>query len=159
MEKIASFRADHRKIVPGIYLSRTDGDVATYDLRVKKPNAGDYMSHIEMHTTEHLFATFIRNSEIGQHVVYFGPMGCRTRFLSAYARRCGRDGAPPCEGHASENLLLRGARIRRVRRGMRQLQRARSGSSKKNLRRISENPGDAARIGMELLLSQLKKGL
>ena len=80
MEKIASFRADHRKIVPGIYLSRTDGDVATYDLRVKKPNAGDYMSHIEMHTTEHLFATFIRNSEIGQHVVYFGPMGCRTGF-------------------------------------------------------------------------------
>ena len=80
MEKITSFQIDHRKINPGMYISRIDGDITTFDLRVKKPNAGDYMSHIEMHTTEHMIATFIRNSEIGQNVIYFGPMGCRTGF-------------------------------------------------------------------------------
>ena len=80
MEKIASFQADHRKIIPGIYISRIDGDITTFDLRIKKPNAGDYMSHLEMQTTEHMFATFIRNSAIAANVIYFGPMGCRTGF-------------------------------------------------------------------------------
>lgn len=80
MEKITSFQVDHRKINPGMYISRIDDDITTFDLRVKKPNNGDYMSHIEMHTTEHMIATFIRNSEIGQNVIYFGPMGCRTGF-------------------------------------------------------------------------------
>ena len=80
MERITSFQVDHNKIVPGMYVSRIDGDITTFDLRVKKPNAGDYMSHLEMHTTEHMVATFIRNSEIGQNIIYFGPMGCRTGF-------------------------------------------------------------------------------
>lgn len=80
MERITSFQVDHNKIVPGMYVSRIDGDITTFDLRVKKPNTGDYMSHLEMHTTEHMVATFIRNSEIGQNIIYFGPMGCRTGF-------------------------------------------------------------------------------
>ena len=62
MERITSFQVDHNKIVPGMYVSRIDGDITTFDLRVKKPNAGDYMSHLEMHTTEHMVATFIRNT-------------------------------------------------------------------------------------------------
>lgn len=80
MNKITSFQVDHRNIVPGMYVSRIDGDITTFDLRVKKPNAGDYMSHLEMHTTEHMIATFIRNSSIAGNIIYFGPMGCRTGF-------------------------------------------------------------------------------
>lgn len=80
MNKITSFQVDHRNIVPGMYVSRIDGDITTFDLRVKKPNAGDYMSHLEMHTTEHMIATFIRNSSIADNIIYFGPMGCRTGF-------------------------------------------------------------------------------
>lgn len=80
MEKIASFTVDHRYIQPGIYLSRIDGDCYTYDLRFKKPNGGDYLTNIEMHSVEHLFATYIRNSDIADKVLYFGPMGCRTGF-------------------------------------------------------------------------------
>ena len=80
MERITSFQVDHRKIVPGMYVSRIDGDITTFDLRVKKPNAGDYMSHLEMHTTEHMIATFIRNSDVSENIIYFGPMGCRTGF-------------------------------------------------------------------------------
>jgi len=78
MERIASFNVDHRYIVPGVYISRVDGDITTYDLRTKKPNTGDLMSNSEMHSIEHLFATFIRNSEIKDSVIYFGPMGCQT---------------------------------------------------------------------------------
>lgn len=80
MEKIASFAIDHDILHEGIYLSRTDGDVITYDLRVKEPNKGDYVDNAVLHTFEHLFATFARNSEHAQSVVYFGPMGCRTGF-------------------------------------------------------------------------------
>lgn len=80
MNKIASFTVDHTKIVPGIYLSRVDGDVTTYDLRTRKPNTGDVMENAVMHSVEHLFATFVRNSEIGNDVIYFGPMGCQTGF-------------------------------------------------------------------------------
>lgn len=80
MEKISSFCADHRKIVPGIYKARVDGDVTTYDMRTRKPNAGDYMDNETMHTFEHLFATYARNSAIGDKVIYFGPMGCQTGF-------------------------------------------------------------------------------
>ena len=80
MERIASFEVDHRYIVPGIYLSRIDGDITTYDLRTRKPNCGDFMSDSIMHTFEHLFATYVRNSEIGSKVIYFGPMGCATGF-------------------------------------------------------------------------------
>ena len=61
-----------------MYVSRTDGDVITYDIRMKKPNAGDYLPVPALHTLEHLFATFARNSEWADRVVYVGPMGCRT---------------------------------------------------------------------------------
>ncbi|MBE6542698.1 MAG: S-ribosylhomocysteine lyase [Ruminococcaceae bacterium] len=80
MERIASFNVDHNLLDPGIYVSRRDGDITTYDLRTRKPNAGDYMDNITMHTVEHMFATYIRNSEISDKVIYFGPMGCRTGF-------------------------------------------------------------------------------
>lgn len=80
MEKIESFKIDHNKLEPGIYLSRRDGDVVTYDLRTRKPNSGDYMDNASMHSVEHMFATYIRNSELAQDVIYFGPMGCQTGF-------------------------------------------------------------------------------
>ena len=80
MEKIASFTVDHDKIEPGIYISRIDGDIVTYDMRTRKPNMGDYMDNLTMHSVEHMFATYIRNSSIGESVIYFGPMGCRTGF-------------------------------------------------------------------------------
>jgi len=80
VNRIASFDADHDKIVPGFYLSRVDGDVSTYDLRTRTPNMGDYMDNLTMHSVEHLFATYVRNSAEGDSVVYFGPMGCQTGF-------------------------------------------------------------------------------
>ncbi|MEG0913174.1 MAG: S-ribosylhomocysteine lyase [Oscillospiraceae bacterium] len=80
MERIASFCVDHTKLNPGIYLSRQDGDIITYDIRMKKPNNGDYIDVAAAHAIEHLFATFARNSEISDSVIYVGPMGCRTGF-------------------------------------------------------------------------------
>lgn len=80
MQKIASFTVDHDKLVPGIYVSRRDGDITTYDLRTRTPNSGDYMDNRTMHSVEHMFATFVRNSRIRDSVVYFGPMGCQTGF-------------------------------------------------------------------------------
>ena len=80
IRRIASFSVDHEKLEPGMYVSRVDGDVTTYDLRTRKPNAGDYMDNGTMHTVEHLFATYVRNSAIGDRVIYFGPMGCQTGF-------------------------------------------------------------------------------
>ncbi len=80
MQRITSFSVDHDYIERDIYISRIDGDITTYDLRTRKPNAGDYMDNITMHSVEHMFATYVRNSEIGENVIYFGPMGCRTGF-------------------------------------------------------------------------------
>ena len=80
MERITSFCVDHDFIKTGIYVSRIDGDITTYDLRTRLPNCDDYMDHSTMHTLEHLFATYIRNSDIGSSVIYFGPMGCQTGF-------------------------------------------------------------------------------
>lgn len=80
MERIASFSVNHDKLEKGIYVSRIDGDVVSYDVRMKKPNGGDYLETPAMHTFEHLFATYARNSEFSQSVVYVGPMGCRTGF-------------------------------------------------------------------------------
>ena len=80
MERIQSFCVDHDYIAEGIYISRIDGDITTFDMRTRKPNAGDYMDNITMHSLEHMFATYIRNSAIGESVIYFGPMGCRTGF-------------------------------------------------------------------------------
>lgn len=80
MERIASFCVDHTKLEPGMYLSRKDGDVMTWDVRMKKPNAGEYLSTGSAHTIEHLFATYARNSAVSDGVIYVGPMGCRTGF-------------------------------------------------------------------------------
>jgi S-ribosylhomocysteine lyase len=79
-KQIKSFQVDHDLIVPGMYVSRIDGDVVTYDLRTRIPNADDYMDSVTMHTMEHMFATYIRFSEKGENIIYFGPMGCRTGF-------------------------------------------------------------------------------
>ena len=79
-QKIASFTIDHNKLVPGIYVSRVDGDVVTYDLRTRKPNSGDYMDNSTMHSVEHMIATYIRSSELKDDIIYFGPMGCQTGF-------------------------------------------------------------------------------
>ena len=80
MERIASFTVDHDKIMPGMYISRIDGDITTFDLRTRRPNMGSYMSTRTMHSVEHMLATYMRNSEIGDKVIYFGPMGCQTGF-------------------------------------------------------------------------------
>ena len=75
-----SFQIDHTKLPCGMYLSRVDGDIDTYDLRTRRPNREPVMANGAMHTVEHLFATFVRNSADADQVVYFGPMGCRTGF-------------------------------------------------------------------------------
>lgn len=80
MDKIASFQINHDVLTPGIYLSRVDGDIDTYDIRMRRPNVPPYLSNPAMHTIEHLFATMARNSEFRDHIIYFGPMGCRTGF-------------------------------------------------------------------------------
>ena len=80
MERITSFSVNHDKLLPGLYVSRVDGDITTYDLRTRKPNAGDYMDNLTMHSVEHMLATLLRNSEIKDSILYFGPMGCQTGF-------------------------------------------------------------------------------
>ena len=80
LTRIASFSVNHDYIDEGIYVSRIDGDITTYDLRTRKPNMGDYMDNLTMHSVEHMFATYVRNSLIGNDVIYFGPMGCQTGF-------------------------------------------------------------------------------
>ena len=82
LTRIASFSVNHDYVTEGIYVSRIDGDVTTYDMRTRVPNnkEDDYMSNLVMHSFEHLFATYVRNSKIGTRVIYFGPMGCQTGF-------------------------------------------------------------------------------
>ncbi len=80
MKKIESFKVNHDILDRGVYVSRVDGDAVTYDIRMKKPNGGDYLSNGAMHTIEHIFATYVRNSRFADGVIYFGPMGCRTGF-------------------------------------------------------------------------------
>ena len=85
MEKIASFTIDHIKLEPGIYVSRKDNVgsevITTFDLRMTSPNDEPVMNTAEMHTIEHLAATFLRNHPLfGSKTIYFGPMGCRTGF-------------------------------------------------------------------------------
>lgn len=92
MDKIASFCINHDYLMPGFYVSRQDGDVITYDLRMVKPNQGTYLDDDGMHSLEHLFATFMRNSQYRDAVVYVGPMGCRTGFYLLV-----RDLLSPCE--------------------------------------------------------------
>ena len=80
VNKIASFTVDHDLLSEGIYVSRIDGDITTYDLRTRVPNSDDYMDNLTMHSVEHMIATYVRSSRIGDRVIYFGPMGCQTGF-------------------------------------------------------------------------------
>lgn len=80
MEKIASFCVDHDKLKKGMYISRVDRDIVTYDIRMVVPNCGVYLDNPAIHSFEHLFATYARNSRYTDNVVYVGPMGCRTGF-------------------------------------------------------------------------------
>lgn len=80
MEKIESFKINHDTLQKGMYISRIDGDIVTYDIRMKRPNMNDFLSNGAMHTFEHLFATYARNTEFQDKIVYIGPMGCRTGF-------------------------------------------------------------------------------
>ncbi|MCL2089469.1 MAG: S-ribosylhomocysteine lyase [Oscillospiraceae bacterium] len=80
MERIASFQVDHNKIGVGMYVSRVDGDITTFDIRLVRPNCGEYPTYAAMHTIEHLFATYARNSKYADSIIYVGPMGCRTGF-------------------------------------------------------------------------------
>lgn len=80
MDRIASFTVDHRKIKEHIYISRIDGNITTYDIRMRKPNTGDLMDNASIHSFEHLFATFMRNGALAESIVYVGPMGCQTGF-------------------------------------------------------------------------------
>ena len=80
MQTIASFTVNHDKLQKGMYTSRVDRDIVTYDIRMKVPNKGDYLPNGAMHTFEHLFATYARNSRFTDDIIYVGPMGCRTGF-------------------------------------------------------------------------------
>ena len=94
MERIASFQVDHNKLVPGLYLSRRDGEVTTFDLRFKKPNTGDLLTNAEMHSIEHVIATLLRNGRAKDAIIYFGPMGCQTGFYLLFdSRRLGDEDA------------------------------------------------------------------
>lgn len=93
MKKIASFTVNHDKQEKGMYISRIDGDVITYDIRMKKPNGGDYLGNGELHTFEHLFATYARNSAYADQVIYVGPMGCRTGFYLLLRNTVSGEGA------------------------------------------------------------------
>jgi S-ribosylhomocysteine lyase len=79
MERIASFEVNHLNLGKGIYISRVDDDIVTYDIRVRKPNT-TFLDTGTIHTIEHLVATFVRNSMYKEKIIYFGPMGCRTGF-------------------------------------------------------------------------------
>ncbi len=80
MKTIKSFLVDHTVLMPGLYVSRVDGDAVTYDLRLKRPNKEAVLENAPIHTIEHLFATYVRNSQYKDSIIYFGPMGCRTGF-------------------------------------------------------------------------------
>ena len=85
MEKIASFTIDHIKLLPGLYVSRKDHAgsevITTFDIRMTRPNKEPVMNTAEVHTIEHLGATFLRNHpDFASKTIYFGPMGCRTGF-------------------------------------------------------------------------------
>lgn len=78
--RIASFSIDHDKLLPGLYVSRVDGDITTYDMRCRRPNTGDLLDNSTLHSLEHMFATYIRNGALHDQIVYYGPMGCQTGF-------------------------------------------------------------------------------
>lgn len=80
MERITSFCVDHTKLTQGIYVSRVDGDIITYDIRMIKPNIEKAIDPKAAHTIEHIGATLLRNSQYKDQIIYFGPMGCMTGF-------------------------------------------------------------------------------
>ena len=101
MKDIASFQVDHTILSPGLYFSRADGSVHTFDLRLKKPNTGDLLTNTQLHSVEHLIATLLRNSTQRDSVVYFGPMGCQT---GCYCRRRNTPGR--CPAHLPRNAAI-----------------------------------------------------
>lgn len=80
MERITSFSVDHRKLTKGVYVSRIDGDLITYDIRMTQPNVEPALKPEAAHTIEHIGATLLRNGKYKDRVIYFGPMGCMTGF-------------------------------------------------------------------------------
>ena len=100
MEKITSFTIDHNKLQPGVYVSRKDTSggvtVTTFDLRLTSPNEEPVMNTAEIHTMEHLAATYLRNDpDWKEQILYFGPMGCRTGFyLLVFGDRSSREILP-----------------------------------------------------------------
>lgn len=80
MERITSFCVDHTKLKKGIYISRVDGDITTYDIRMVEPNKDTAIDPKAAHTIEHIGATLLRNSKYKEDIIYFGPMGCMTGF-------------------------------------------------------------------------------
>lgn len=80
MDRIASFCVNHDILTKGMYISRCDGDITTFDIRFCLPNSGSYLRYACIHSIEHLMATILRNGPMSDKVVYFGPMGCRTGF-------------------------------------------------------------------------------
>lgn len=99
MEQIASFSIDHTKLLRGIYVSRKDsvGDqvITTFDIRMKEPNREPAMNQAELHTIEHIVATYLRNSSWKDKIIYFGPMGCRTgNYLLIRGDYCSKDIVP-----------------------------------------------------------------
>lgn len=80
ISRIASFSINHDILKPGIYVSRVDGDITTYDLRHRRPNTDDLIDNSTLHSLEHMFATYIRNGELRDNIIYYGPMGCQTGF-------------------------------------------------------------------------------
>ena len=80
MERITSFSVDHRKLNKGVYISRIDGDITTFDIRMCKPNVDEPLDPKAAHTIEHIGATLLRNGRFKENIIYFGPMGCMTGF-------------------------------------------------------------------------------
>ena len=109
MKQIASFSVDHDKITPGMYISRIDGDITTYDLRTRRPNAGDYMDNVTMHSVEHMLATLLRNGPLGEQIIYFGPMGCRTGFYLLVRNAAHERVLETLKGALAETVAHRGA--------------------------------------------------
>lgn len=109
MEKIKSFCINHDTLKEGIYISRIDNDITTFDLRFIKPNTPPFLDQKSLHTIEHLFATYARNSSFSDNVIYFGPMGCRTGFYfltrgldNKSALRLIKDTLIRCKNHTGE---------------------------------------------------------
>ena len=80
MKLVPSSNINHDILKKGIYISRIDDDITTYDIRLKEPNRGDYLTNSALHTIEHIFDNYARGTEFGDNIIYFGPMGSRTGF-------------------------------------------------------------------------------